>query len=147
MAEAYVNIPRDLMDQIQRISEQSPRIAASVLEAGAEAVRDKMKAEFIKSAKRGYSTGYTAGKIIIKQTKKSTSSHPEMFIGADDIDAALRMKYLEGGTKRVKRNMPTRVGTQLQRARPFMGKVVKYVKSRECNQIMEDRFTKIIESL
>lgn len=147
MAEAYVNLPRKLMDKISKLQTSAPNIAARALETGAESVRATMKYEYSKSAKKGYSSGNTASKIIIRQTKNSTSEHPALFIGSEDIDTALKMKYIEGGRIRVKRRMKTPVGSRLQAARPFMGKVVKYVKSRECKQLMEDRFTKIIESL
>lgn len=167
MAEAYVNLPRKLMDKIQNLQTSAPNIAARVLGAGVGAAHDRMLMEFTKSANKGHGSGYTLSKIRTQPTTNSTAEHPQMFIGAVDETAASRMKWIEGGRVRNKRSNWSyktengksvayplglskarfKPGDQIQKPRQFIGKVRKYIRSKECKQLMTDRFTKIIDSL
>ncbi|MHB1153564.1 MAG: hypothetical protein ACYCWE_20925 [Eubacteriales bacterium] len=166
MASAYINLPKKLMDKIQNLQVSAPNIASRVLGVGVGAAEERMKQEFAKAANKGYGTGYTLSKIVIMKTDRSTPDHPSIFIGAVDKTAASRMKYIEGGRVRHKLKSPEyqwlkgrikfregfknghlNPGDRLQKARPYMGKVRKFIRSRECKKLMEDRFKKIIDSL
>jgi hypothetical protein len=149
MAGAYLNLPKKLFEKLQKLQVSAPNIASRVLGVGVGAAYERMQQEFPKAANKGYGSGYTFEKIIMRQTVNSTADHPEMFIGTVDATAASRMKWIEGGRIRHK-GYPKghfEPGQRIQEPRPFMGKVRKYIRSRECKKLMEERFKKIIDSM
>lgn len=147
MADAYLNLPKKLFDKIQNIQNGPSNISMRVLGAGTVAALDRLKIEYKKAASEGYATGYTYNRINMRQTTNSTPENPVMFIGVVGETAASRMKWIEGGRVRNLHGKKIAPGDRLQKPHRYMGKVRKFIRSRECKQIMEDRFTKIIDSL
>lgn len=145
MASAYLHLPKSLMNKIEKLTKSTPNLAGRVLGAGTGAVYEKMVTEFKKAANKGYSTGYTVENIIMRSTTNSTPSNPEIFIGAIDETAASRMKYIESG--RVKYRNDKNKLKRIQEKRPYMGKIRKFMRSKECKALMEYRFKKIIGTL
>ena len=142
MAKASFTMPEDFLLKISKLADKTDEIVPKVLEAGAEVVESKVRANLKsaigKSRERSRSTGELLSSLGVSPAKQNRD-------GDFDIKIGFSEPRSDGGSN-AKIATILEYGKSGQPARPFM-KPAKTASKSACIRAMEDKFTEEVEKI
>ena len=142
MAKASFTMPEDFLLKISKLADKTDEIVPKVLEAGAEVVESKVRANLKsaigKSRERSRSTGELLSSLGVSPVKQNRD-------GDFDIKIGFSEPRSDGGSN-AKIATILEYGKSGQPARPFM-KPAKTASKSACIRAMEDKFTEEVEKI
>ena len=142
MAKASFTMPEDFLIKISKLADRTDEIVPKVLEAGAEVVESRVRANLKsaigKSKERSRSTGELLSSLGVSPAKQNRD-------GDFDIKIGFSEPRSDGGSN-AKIATILEYGKSGQPARPFM-KPAKTASKSACIQAMEAKFTEEVEKI